>query len=164
MGTEVTAGGFGPVTFNKQVPAHLRTASPPREARLFSPNPRLAYQHTNLYVGASPSFDSPPAPLGVTHDASATQPATSTTAPPCPSSLTRRTRGTGRAVAYYEAGFVSRFVVVASSPVVCLGLLQNSQTASGTVVVNKHTQYRNLGFVSMFRRRPGLGRSAFTLH
>ena len=60
MGTEVTAGGFGPVTFNKQVPAHLRTASPPREARLFSPNPRLAYQHTNLYVGASPSFDSPP--------------------------------------------------------------------------------------------------------
>ena len=33
MGAEVTAGGFEPATSNKQIPAHLRIASPPREAR-----------------------------------------------------------------------------------------------------------------------------------
>ena len=83
---------------------------------------RLAYQHTDHHAGASLSFEFPPcASRRDTYDASATQPATSTTAPPCPSP-TRHTRGTGRAVAY-EAGFVSRVVVVASSSVVCLGLL-----------------------------------------
>ena len=39
MGLEVTAGGFDPVT-SKQVSAHLRIASPPREARPYFPNPR----------------------------------------------------------------------------------------------------------------------------
>ena len=39
MGLEVTAGGFDPVTSNKQVPAHLITDSPPREARSYFPNP-----------------------------------------------------------------------------------------------------------------------------
>ena len=38
MGLEVTAGGFDPVT-SKQIPAHLRIASPPREARPYIPGP-----------------------------------------------------------------------------------------------------------------------------
>ena len=51
------------------------------------------------------------------------------TAPPCPSH-TRRTRGTGRSGAY-EAGFVFRVVVVASSsarPVGCSGITRNTAT------------------------------------
>ena len=37
-GLEVTAGGFDSVT-SKQVPAHLKIASPPREARPHIPKP-----------------------------------------------------------------------------------------------------------------------------
>ena len=67
----------------------------------------------------------------VTHDASATRPATtSTTAPPCPPP-TRRARWAGRAVAY-EAGFASRVVVVASSSVVRLGSTGISRKAAPT--------------------------------
>ena len=80
---------------------------------------RHKHRHTNHHAAASLAFKFSPAPLGVTHDASATRPATSTTAPPCPSP-TRRARGTGRAIAR-EAVFESRVVVVVSSSVVRLG-------------------------------------------
>ena len=80
---------------------------------------RHKHRHTNHRAAASLAFKFPPAPLGVTHDASATRPAMSTTAPPCPSPI-QRARWTGRVVAY-EAGFASRVVVVALSSVVRLG-------------------------------------------
>ena len=72
---------------------------------------------------------------------------TNTTAGPCPLA-TQSTRGMGRAIAH-GAFFLSRVVVVVVSSVVCLGLLQKSQTAAGTVVGNKYTRYSGLG--SMFR-------------
>ena len=91
-------------------------------------------RHTNRHAAASLAFKFSPAPLGVTHDASATRPATrpatSTTAPPCPSP-TRRARGKGRAIAR-EAVFESRIGVVASSSVVRLditGTALNATTA-----------------------------------
>ena len=80
---------------------------------------RHKYRHTNHHTAASLSFKFVRASLGVAHNTNATRPATSTTAPPCPSS-TRRTRGTGRAIAR-EAVFESRVVVVVSSSVVRLG-------------------------------------------
>ena len=90
---------------------------------------RHKYRNTNHHAAASLPFKFVPAPLGVAHDTNATRPTARTTAPPC-SSYTRRTRGTGRADAY-EASFVSRVVVVASSsvmPVGCSGIAQNSAT------------------------------------
>ena len=88
------------------------------------------YRHTNHHAAASLSFKFVPAPLGVAHDTNATRPTARTTGPPCPSH-TRRTRGTGRAGAY-EAGFVFRVVVVASSsvrPVGCsYGITRNAAT------------------------------------
>ena len=97
---------------------------------------RHKYRHTNHHAAASLSFKFVPAPLGVAHDTNATRPTTRTTAPPCPSN-TRRTRGTGRAGAAYEAGFVFRFVVVASSsvrPMGCSGIRPNSvKTKSVTI-------------------------------
>ena len=90
---------------------------------------RHKHRHTNHHAAASLAFKSPPAPpLDVTHDASATRPATSTTAPPCPSP-TRRARGTGRAIAR-EAVFESRVVVVVSSSVVRLGHTGISRNAA----------------------------------
>ena len=80
---------------------------------------RLTYRPTHHHAAASLAFEFASAPLGVTRDASATRPATSTTAPPCPS-RTRRARGTGRAIAH-EGVFESRVVVVVSSSVVHLG-------------------------------------------
>ena len=80
---------------------------------------RHKYRHTNHHHAAAAAslwFKVAPAPLGVAHDTNATRPTTRTTAPPCPSH-TRRTCGTGRAGAY-EAGFVFRVVVVASSSVI----------------------------------------------
>ena len=91
---------------------------------------RHKHRHTNHHAAASLAFKVAPAPLGVTHDASATRPATSTTAPPCPSP-TRRARWTGRSVAY-EAGFASRVVVIASSSVVRLGSTGISRKAAST--------------------------------
>ena len=91
---------------------------------------RHKHRHTNHHAAASLAFKVVPVPLGVTHDASATRPATSTTAPPCPSP-TRRARWTGRAVAY-EAGFASLVVVVASSSVVRLGSTGISRKAAPT--------------------------------
>ena len=75
------------------------------------------------------SFNFSPAPLGVAHDTHATRPTARPTAPPC-LPHTRRTCGTGRAEAY-EAGFVFRVVVVASSsvrPVGCSGTTRNTET------------------------------------
>jgi len=89
---------------------------------------RHKHRHTNHHAAASLAFKFPPAPLGVTHDASATRPATSTTAPPC-SSPTRRARGTGRAIAR-EAVFESRVVVVVSSSVVRSDYTGVSRTAA----------------------------------
>ena len=91
---------------------------------------RHKHRHTNHHAAASLAFKFVPAPLGVTHGASATRSATSTTAPPCPSP-TRHERWTGRAVAY-EAGFASRVVVVASSSVVRLGSTGISRKAGPT--------------------------------
>ena len=55
----------------------------------------------------------------------------------------------GRAIAH-GASFLSRVVVVVVSlSVVCLGLLKKGQTATDTVVGNKHTRYS--AFVFMFR-------------
>ena len=90
---------------------------------------RHKYRHTNHHAAASLSFKFVPAPLGVAHDTNATRPTARITAPPCPSH-TMRTRGTGRAGAY-EAGFVVRVVVVASSsarPVGCSGITRNTAT------------------------------------
>ena len=90
---------------------------------------RRKYRHTNHHAAASLSFKFGTAPLGVAHGTNATRPTTRTTAPPCPSH-TRRTRGTGRA-GVYEAGFVFRVVVVASSsvrPVGCSGITRNTAT------------------------------------
>ena len=89
---------------------------------------RHKYRHTNHHAAASLSFKFVPAPLGVAHDTNATRPTARITAPPCPSH-TRRTRGTGRAGAY-EAGFVFRVVVVASSSVVRLGHTGISRNAA----------------------------------
>ena len=80
---------------------------------------RLTYRHANHHAAASLAFKFAPAPLGVTHDASATRPATSTTAPPCPLPIDF-TRRTGRAIAD-EAVSVPRVVVVVVSSVACLG-------------------------------------------
>ena len=52
MGAEVTAGGFEPATSNKQIPAHLRIASPPREARASFLNP--CYMNGWLCEGGEP--------------------------------------------------------------------------------------------------------------
>ena len=91
---------------------------------------RHKYRHTNHHAAASLSFKVvPAAPLGVAHDTNATWPTARITAPPCPSH-TRCTRGTGRA-GTYEAGFVFRVVVVASSsarPVGCSGITRNTAT------------------------------------
>ena len=81
---------------------------------------RHKHRHTNHHAAESLAFKFAPAPLGVTHGASATRRATSTTAPPC-HSPTRRARGAGRAIAR-EAVFESRVGVVASSSVVRLGI------------------------------------------
>ena len=89
---------------------------------------RHKHRHTNHHAAASLAFKLAPALLGVTHDASATRPATSTTAPPCPSP-TRRARGTGRAIAL-EAVFESRVVVVVSSSVVRSGHTGISRNAA----------------------------------
>ena len=51
MGVEVTAGGFGPATSNKQVPAHLRIASPPREARPSFSNPCYISSTVRIRIG-----------------------------------------------------------------------------------------------------------------
>ena len=90
---------------------------------------RHKYRHTNHHAAASLSFKFVPAPLSVAQDTNATRPTARITAPPCPSHA-RRTRGTGRAGAY-EAGFVFRVVVVASSsarPVGCSGITRNTAT------------------------------------
>jgi hypothetical protein len=109
---------------------------------------RPTYQATSHYTAAAACVLNARAPLGATHHTNERARETSTTAPPCPLPM-HSTRGTGRAIAN-EPGFVSRVVVVVVvSSVVCLGLLQKSQTAAGTVVGNKHT--RHSGFVSMFR-------------
>ena len=78
------------------------------------------YRNTNHHAAASRPFKFVPAPLGVAHDTNATRLTARTTAPPCPSH-TRRMHGTGRADAY-EASFVSRVVVVASSSVRPVGV------------------------------------------
>ena len=39
FGSEAAAGGFDPATSNKQIPAHLTIATPPREARSSFSNP-----------------------------------------------------------------------------------------------------------------------------
>ena len=86
-------------------------------------------QTHNHHAAASLSLKFVPAPLGVAHDTNATRPTARITAPPC-SSHTKRTRGSGRAGAY-EAGFVVRVVVVASSsarPVGCSGFTRNTAT------------------------------------
>ena len=80
---------------------------------------RHKYRHTNHHTAASLSFKFVRASLGVAHNTNATRPTARTTAPPCPSS-TRRTRGTGRAIAR-EAIFESRVGVVGSWSVVRLG-------------------------------------------
>ena len=108
---------------------------------------RPTYQATSHHAAAAACVLNARAPLGVTHHTNERARETSTTAPPCPLP-THSTRGTGRAIAN-EPGFVSRVVVVVVSSVVCLGLLQKSQTAAGTVVGNKYT--RHSGLVSMFR-------------
>ena len=108
---------------------------------------RPTYQATSHHAAAAACVLNARAPLGVTHHTNERARETSTTAPPCPLP-TQCTRGTGRAIAD-KPGFVSRVVVVVVSSVVCLGLLQKSSTAAGTVVGNKHT--RHSGFVSMFR-------------
>ena len=90
---------------------------------------RLKYRHTTHHAAASLSFKFVSAPLDVAHDTNATRPTARITAPPCPSH-TRRTRGTGHAGAF-EAGFVFRVVVVASSsarPVGCSGIIRNAAT------------------------------------
>ena len=90
---------------------------------------RHKYRHTNHHAAASLPFKCVPAPLGVAHDTNATRPTAMTTAPPCPSH-TRRTRETERA-SVYEAGFVFRVVVVASSsvkPVGCSEITRNTAT------------------------------------
>ena len=56
---------------------------------------RHKHRHTNHHAATSLAFKFAPAPLGVTHDTSATRPATSTTAPPCPSPTRRTTRARG---------------------------------------------------------------------
>ena len=111
---------------------------------------RPTYHATSYNATAAACFLNARAPLGVTHHTNERARETSTTTPPCPLP-THSTRGTGRAIAN-EPGFVSRVVgvvVVVVSSVVCLGLLQKSQTAADTVVGNKHTRYS--GLVSMFR-------------
>ena len=102
---------------------------------------RPTYQasHISLYTAAAACVLNARAPLVATHHTNERARETSTTAPPCPLP-THSTRGTGRAIAN-EPGFVSRVVVVVVSSVVCLGLLQKSQTAAGTVVGNKHTRH-----------------------
>jgi len=89
---------------------------------------RHKYRHTNHHTAASLSFKFVRASLGVAHNTNATRPATSTTAPPCPSS-TRRTRGTGRAIAR-EAIFESRVGVVGSWSVVRLGRPETPRNAA----------------------------------
>ena len=108
---------------------------------------RPTYQATSHHAAAAACVFNARAPLGVTHHTNERARETSTTAPPCPLP-TRFTCGTGRTIAD-KPGFVSRVVVVVVSLVVCLGLLQKSSRATGTVVGNKHTRYS--GFVSMFR-------------
>jgi hypothetical protein len=39
FGSEAAAGGFDPATSNRQIPAHLAIATPPREARSSFSNP-----------------------------------------------------------------------------------------------------------------------------
>ena len=95
---------------------------------------RPTYQATSHHAAAAACLLNARAPLGVTHHTNERARETSTTAPPCPLP-TRSTRGTGRAITN-EPGFVSRVFVVVVSSVVCLGLLQKSQTAAGTVVGN----------------------------
>ena len=90
---------------------------------------KCKYKPTNHHAAASLSFEFVPAPLGVAHDTNATRRTARTTASPCPSH-TMRTRGTGRA-GTYEAGFVVRVVVVASSsarPMGCSGITRNTAT------------------------------------
>ena len=95
---------------------------------------RPTYQTTSHHAGAAACVLNARAPLGVTHHTNERARETSTTAPPCPLPM-HSTRGTGRAIAN-EPGFVSRVVAVVVSSVVCLGHLQKSQTAAGTVVGN----------------------------
>ena len=108
---------------------------------------RPTYQATSHHAAATACVSNARAPLGVTHHTNERARETSTTALPCPLP-TNFTRGTGRVIAN-EPGFVSRVLVVVVSSVVCLGLLQKSQTAAGTVVGNKNTRYS--GLVYMFR-------------
>ena len=89
---------------------------------------RHKYRHTNHHTAASLPFKFVRASLGVAHNTNATRPTARTTAPPCPSS-TRRTRGTGRAVAC-EAEYFFRVVVVASSSVVRLGRPETPRNAA----------------------------------
>ena len=105
------------------------------------------YQATSHHAAAATCVLNALAPLGVAHHTNEHVRETTTTAPPCPLP-THSTRGTGRAIAN-EPGLVSRVVVVVVSSVVCLGLLQKSQTAAGTVVGNKHARHSR--FISMFR-------------
>ena len=108
---------------------------------------RHKYRHTNHHAAASMSFKYVPAPLGVAHDTNATRPTARTTAPPCPSH-TRRTRGTGRAGAY-EADFIFRVVVVASSsvrPVGCSGITRNTATPKTKRASPQHDQRRSKKF------------------
>ena len=107
---------------------------------------RPTYQATSHHAAAAACDLNAPAPLGVTHHTNERARETNTTAPPCPLA-THSTRGMGRAIAH-GAFFLSRVVVVVVSSVVCLGLLQKSQTAAGTVVGNKYTRYS--GLASMF--------------
>ena len=86
---------------------------------------------SHIHAAAAACLLNARAPLGVTHHTNERARETSTTAPPCPLPM-HSTRGTGRAIAN-EPGFVSRVVAVVVSSVVCLGHLQKSETARGTV-------------------------------
>ena len=64
---------------------------------------RHKYRHTNHHAAASLSFKFVPAPVGAAHGTNTTRHTTRITAPSC-TSYTRRTRGTGRALAYESYG------------------------------------------------------------
>ena len=91
---------------------------------------RHKYRHTNHHAAASLPFKCVPAPLGATHDTSATRPTTSTMAKPYPPP-TRCAGGPTRAVAC-EAEYFFRVVVVASASVVRLGSTGTTSNAATT--------------------------------